>query len=109
MKEKQRTDYDIIFEQQKNFLRKSCAEFDNGDESEAIRIAGHLRTMLHDSAPQKTVDQKFLDLITEIRELLSTEHFKNKNHVKNILTGIERKVLRKQNKPTHTKSLLMLL
>jgi len=37
---------EILF-QQIHFLKKSNFEFDNGDEIEAIRIAGHLRTLLN--------------------------------------------------------------
>ncbi len=42
-------EYNYILNQQLHFLFKSIKDFDNGDEIEAIRIAGHLRTLLHDT------------------------------------------------------------
>ncbi len=36
--------------QQLQFLGTSCQAFDNGNESEALRIAGVLRTLLHDTS-----------------------------------------------------------
>lgn len=44
---RKRDDYKLVFEQQRKFILKSCSDFDLGDETEAIRIAGHLRTILH--------------------------------------------------------------
>lgn len=41
--------------QQIQFLNTSCQAFDNGNESEALRIAGVLRTLLHDTDSSKSL------------------------------------------------------
>lgn len=43
-----------MFWEQVRFLIKSCNEFDQGDEAEAVRIAGCLRTLLHDTDKSKS-------------------------------------------------------
>lgn len=105
MKQK-RKDYKIIFEQQKRFLLKSCEDFDKGDENEAIRIAGHLRTVLHDSYQKKNYDTKLLDKITDIKELITKESFDGKKTVLNKLNGVKQKIEQQQKKQILSKSLL---
>src|SRR5690554_3063961 len=105
MKQK-RKDYKIIFEQQKRFLLKSCEDFDKGDENEAIRIAGHLRTVLHDSYQKKNYDTKLLDKITDIKELITKESFDGKKTVLNKLYGVKQKIEQQQKKQILSKSLL---
>ena len=41
--------------QQVQFLNTSCQAFDDGNESEALRIAGVLRTLLHDTDKSKSL------------------------------------------------------
>jgi len=41
--------------QQIQFLNTSCQAFDDGNESEALRIAGVLRTLLHDTDTSKSL------------------------------------------------------
>jgi len=43
-------EFEEILKEQIHLLKKSNLEFDNGDEIEAIRIAGHLRTLLHQTS-----------------------------------------------------------
>lgn len=45
------------FQEQLNFLEKSATEFDNGDESEAKRMATHLRTLLHNTVKSTSLLQ----------------------------------------------------
>ena len=41
--------------EQVHFLRSSCRAYDGGDESEAKRIAVHLRVLLHDTARSRSL------------------------------------------------------
>lgn len=105
MKEK-RKDYELVLQQQIQFLKKSCAEFDKGDESEAIRIAGHLRTILHDSIQKKNFDSKLTSMIDEIRELVSVDEFQNSKKALNKLNGLKGKIEKAQKPQILSKSLL---
>ena len=105
MKEK-RNDYKLVFDQQEKFLLKSCSEFDLGDETEAIRIAGHLRTILHTSYIKKDFDTKLTSMILEIKELVGSENFNNKRKVLNKLNGLREKIEQQQRKQILSKSLL---
>lgn len=105
MKQK-RNDYAVVFGQQKCFLLKSCADFDEGDENEAIRIAGHLRTILHDSYQKKNYDTKLPDTLTEIKELIAKESFTDKKKVLNKLNGVRQKIEQQQKNQILSKSLL---
>ena len=101
-----RDDYVVVCEQQKRFLMKSCKDFDLGDESEAIRIAGHLRTLLHDSYQKANYDTKVVNTLIDIKELISKEQFTNKKTVLNKLNGVKHKIEQQQKKQILSKSLL---
>ena len=101
-----RNDYAVVFGQQKCFILKSCKDFDDGDEIEAIRIAGHLRTILHDSHQKKNYDTKLPDTLKEINDLISKESFSNKSRVLNKLNGARQKIEQQQKKQVLSKSLL---
>jgi hypothetical protein len=105
MKER-RNDYKIVFEQQKNFILKSCLDFDHGDEAEAIRIAGHLRTMLHDSYHKRNFDSKLIYTVLEIKGLIENEGFTSKKKALNKLNGLRQKIEQLQKKQILSKSLL---
>jgi hypothetical protein len=47
MAKRTNSEFEIILKEQIHFLKKCNLEFDKGDQLEAIRIAGHLRTLLH--------------------------------------------------------------
>jgi len=87
-----------LIEQQIGFLYKSCTAFDLGDESEGIQIAGHLRTILHNSEQKPNYDSRVVTLIDNIREIvsasISTERgeFQNGKKVLNMLNGLKHKV-----------------
>lgn len=101
-----RKDYEIVFEQQKKFLLKSCVDFDKGDECEAIRIAGHLRTILHDSFQVKNFDTKLTTLLSDAHKLIESDNFTNKKKVLNKINGIRQKIEQQQKKQIVSKSLL---
>jgi len=69
-----RTDDELIeiFNQQIYFLKKSSEEYDDDVEIESIRLAGHLRTLLHDSFTRKDekFDTKLINCVIELREVL---------------------------------------
>lgn len=50
-----REDLEQSFEEQVGFLRKSTKLYDEGDFSEAKRLAGTLRQLLHDTSQSKSV------------------------------------------------------
>jgi hypothetical protein len=50
-----RLEFEDILKEQLHLLKKSCTDYDNGDEIEAIRIAGHLRTLLHNTNNSKAL------------------------------------------------------
>ena len=95
-----RENYEEITNQQINFLRKSCLEFDKGNEDEGIRIAGHLRTILHDSHIKKDFDIKLSKIIEDLKEMVSNEaKFKSKKmnvSFLNKITGLQKKIEHQQ-------------
>lgn len=101
-----RKDYKLVLQQQKQFLMKSCEGFDSGDESEAIRIAGHLRTILHDAIQKKNFDSKLTSMIDEIKELVNVPEFKDGKKTLNKLNGLKTKIERAQKPQISSKSLL---
>ena len=68
--------------EQISFLRASCRLFDEGDEAEAKRIAGVLRTILHNTARsrallaqlRKRFNWKFADSAIPFNELNAMTH-----------------------------------
>jgi hypothetical protein len=52
---KNRAQLEAALKEQVRFLRKSCTGYDDGDVSEAKRIALHLRILLHDTGMSKSV------------------------------------------------------
>ena len=52
---KNRAQLEAALSEQAKFLRKSCAGYDEGDVSEAKRIALHLRILLHDTGVSKSI------------------------------------------------------
>lgn len=101
-----RDDYKLIFQQQISFLQKSCDEFDKGDEAEAIRISGHLRTLLHDSIIKKDFDSKIPNMILNICRSLEKEKFRSKVQILNRLNGVKEKIIHQQKEKIESKSLL---
>ncbi len=101
-----REDYVIILNQQKLFLEKSCDDFDKGDEFEAIRLAGHLRTILHDSKIKKDYDASPINALIEIKEIISSENFNQKKTVLNKINGVISKLKKKQKPQTLSRSLI---
>ncbi len=69
MKEK-RNDYDLILKQQLFFLESSCRNYDLKPEyeMEAIRIAGHLRTLLNDKEKNISEDDKIIKMLGELED-----------------------------------------
>jgi hypothetical protein len=105
-----RRDYEVVTKQQIRFVEKSCLDFDNADEIEAIRIAGHLRTILHDSHVKKNFDSKLTVWTTELKEIIDKEAVLNdkkiKNKILNKVKAIHRKIEQQQKKQILSKSLL---
>lgn len=101
-----RDDYQSIFQQQVRFLEKSCLDFDKGEENEAIRIAGHLRTVLHDSYTKKDFDSKLPTMVYDLTGMLQAERLSDGNKVLNALNGIKIKIDQQQKTQILSKSLL---
>jgi hypothetical protein len=59
MPKRSQQELEEILKEQLHLLTKSCKSYDEGDELEAIRIAGHLRTILH----QTTDPNSLLELL----------------------------------------------
>lgn len=103
-----RKDYEIVTKQQRRFIEKSCIDFDKGDEAEGIRIAGHLRTFLHDSYIKKNFDSKLINIASELRNTIATEIADKKLRVNclNKIDSIKHKIEQQQKKQILSKSLL---
>lgn len=62
-------DLSEIYRQQIYFLDKSCSDYDNGTEIEAVRIAGHIRTLVHDAQLTQTTP-KTTKALNDLENLL---------------------------------------
>ena len=100
-----RDDLNEVFEMQISFLRKSCKDFDNGDQSEGIRIAGHLRTLLHDSERKNNIDSSLTSKIDKLKERLKSKTFDDKTSILNDIDQIKQIVQNKQTNFISSKSL----
>jgi hypothetical protein len=105
-----REDYEIVTRQQMRFVEKSCSDFDSGDEIEGIRIAGHLRTILHDSHIKKNFDSKLSNWINELKDRIEKEadikDKKVRNKILNKIKAIQHKIEQQQKSQILSKSLL---
>ena len=59
-----------IFQEQLYFLKESCHEYDKGIEIESIRLAGHIRTIVHDSILKKDFDSSLINKINDLKKIL---------------------------------------
>ncbi|MBN2891876.1 MAG: hypothetical protein JXL97_08420 [Bacteroidales bacterium] len=103
------TDYNLVFQQQLRFLAKSCEEFDKGFEEESIRIAGHLRTLLHDSDIKINSDSNLVATIDEIVETVDSLKIEDKKTceiVKSKLNRVKSELEQLNNPQILSKSLL---
>jgi hypothetical protein len=77
-------DLSEIYRQQIYFLDKSCTDYDNGTEIEAVRIAGHIRTLVHDvqltqTTPKTTTALNSLENLLKGKVIADDAKFKEAN------------------------------
>ena len=101
-----------IFQEQLYFLKESCHEYDKGIEIESIRLAGHIRTIVHDSILKKDFDLSLINKINDLKKILiedkkvDTAEF---SKVNGILQTLHSKISNTQKEQVTSKSLLTLL
>lgn len=82
MPKRKKEELEEILKEQLHLLSKSIKDYDNGDNLEAIRIAGHLRTLLYDNGT------KSICLLTHLEMKDSLELFDSKLEDIYELTGV---------------------
>jgi len=101
-----------LLQEQLYFLKESSHEYDKGIEIEAVRLAGHIRTLLHDSISKKEYDSSLLTKISELKEILITNKKVDSSEfgtVNGLVQAVYSKIEQAQKEQITSRSLLTLM
>ncbi len=96
-------DLSEIYRQQIYFLDKSCTDYDSGTEIEAVRIAGHIRTLVHDAqlaqtTPKTTKTLNDLENLLKGKVIVNDTKFKDADKLIQQLKSLSNKSTTSQSK-----------